>query len=140
MRAAWSRDRTAVRDTIEGGNRGVAQSGSASALGAEGRGFESLRPDHPLNIAIYRAQYAVLNYKFLTATVQMVPLKTLESRPNQQESVTPDNSIEITPSQRASPAPNQQLIRLQFALTDAQIVFVLQHNYCGTYPIILSAH
>jgi hypothetical protein len=25
--------------------RGVAQSGSASALGAEGRGFESLRPD-----------------------------------------------------------------------------------------------
>ena len=26
--------------------RGVAQSGSASALGAEGRGFESLRPDH----------------------------------------------------------------------------------------------
>src|SRR5271165_4492526 len=30
--------------------RGVAQSGSASALGAEGRGFESLRPDqHKLN-------------------------------------------------------------------------------------------
>jgi hypothetical protein len=27
-------------------HRGVAQSGSASALGAEGRGFESLRPDH----------------------------------------------------------------------------------------------
>ena len=26
-------------------SRGVAQSGSASALGAEGRGFESLRPD-----------------------------------------------------------------------------------------------
>jgi hypothetical protein len=26
--------------------RGVAQSGSASALGAEGRGFKSLRPDH----------------------------------------------------------------------------------------------
>jgi hypothetical protein len=29
--------------------RGVAQSGSASALGAEGRGFESLRPDHRFN-------------------------------------------------------------------------------------------
>ena len=29
--------------------RGVAQSGSASALGAEGRGFESLRPDHRIN-------------------------------------------------------------------------------------------
>jgi hypothetical protein len=29
--------------------RGVAQSGSASALGAEGRGFESLRPDHRLH-------------------------------------------------------------------------------------------
>ena len=27
-------------------NRGVAQPGSASALGAEGRVFESLRPDH----------------------------------------------------------------------------------------------
>ncbi len=26
--------------------RGMAQSGSASALGAEGRGFESLCPDH----------------------------------------------------------------------------------------------
>ncbi len=26
--------------------RGVAQPGSASALGAEGRVFESLRPDH----------------------------------------------------------------------------------------------
>src|SRR6185312_437399 len=32
-------------DTIEAYCRGVAQSGSASALGAEGRGFESLRPD-----------------------------------------------------------------------------------------------
>ena len=32
--------------TIEADRRGVAQSGSASALGAEGRGFESLRPDH----------------------------------------------------------------------------------------------
>ena len=28
-------------------SRGVAQSGSASALGAEGREFESHRPDHP---------------------------------------------------------------------------------------------
>ena len=28
------------------GFRGIAQSGSASALGAEGRGFESLCPDH----------------------------------------------------------------------------------------------
>jgi hypothetical protein len=28
--------------------RGMAQSGSASALGAEGRGFESLCPDHRL--------------------------------------------------------------------------------------------
>ena len=27
-------------------NRGVAQSGSASALGAEGRRFESCHPDH----------------------------------------------------------------------------------------------
>ena len=31
------------------GSRGVAQPGSASALGAEGRGFESLRPDHQIN-------------------------------------------------------------------------------------------
>ena len=29
--------------------RGVAQSGSASALGAEGRGFKSLRPDHGIS-------------------------------------------------------------------------------------------
>ena len=32
---------------IQSNYRGVAQPGSASALGAEGRGFESLRPDHP---------------------------------------------------------------------------------------------
>ena len=38
------------RDTIKERRRGVAQSGSASALGAEGRGFESLRPDHPINL------------------------------------------------------------------------------------------
>jgi hypothetical protein len=31
---------------LQSDHRGVAQSGSASALGAEGRGFESLRPDH----------------------------------------------------------------------------------------------
>jgi hypothetical protein len=30
----------------ESNNRGIAQPGSASALGAEGRGFESLCPDH----------------------------------------------------------------------------------------------
>ena len=34
-----------IRVTIETERRGVAQPGSASALGAEGRGFESLRPD-----------------------------------------------------------------------------------------------
>ena len=37
--------RVLIRDTIRKQRRGVAQSGSASALGAEGRGFESLRPD-----------------------------------------------------------------------------------------------
>ena len=35
--------------------RGVAQPGSASALGAEGRVFESLRPDHKkMNYIIYK--------------------------------------------------------------------------------------
>ncbi len=38
------------RDTIRKQRRGVAQSGSASALGAEGRGFESLRPDHFIRV------------------------------------------------------------------------------------------
>ena len=41
------------RDTIETIRRGVAQSGSASALGAEGRGFESLRPDHSAFSALF---------------------------------------------------------------------------------------
>ncbi len=36
----------ALRDGISG-NRGMAQPGSASALGAEGREFESLCPDQP---------------------------------------------------------------------------------------------
>ena len=45
-----------IRDTIKQDRRGVAQPGSASALGAEGRGFESLRPDqHKLLIrTLYR--------------------------------------------------------------------------------------
>ena len=34
--------------------RGVAQSGSASALGAEGREFESLHPDHPPSLKLRR--------------------------------------------------------------------------------------
>src|ERR1019366_10658183 len=41
-------NRNPIRDTIETERRGVAQPGSASALGAEGRGFESLRPDQQL--------------------------------------------------------------------------------------------
>ena len=45
--------------------RGVAQSGSASALGAEGRGFESLRPDHFYGNDA-RAQY--YRDKFLIST------------------------------------------------------------------------
>ena len=39
------RNKKPIRATIEAARRGVAQPGSASALGAEGRGFESLRPD-----------------------------------------------------------------------------------------------
>jgi hypothetical protein len=39
-------------------SRGVAQPGSASALGAEGREFESLRPDHRINnLSIIRLIY-----------------------------------------------------------------------------------
>ena len=40
--------------------RGVAQSGSASALGAEGRGFESLRPDHRSNNLEYIKSHSKL--------------------------------------------------------------------------------
>ena len=44
--ARRSEDRTLARShAIESTYRGVAQPGSASALGAEGRGFKSLRPD-----------------------------------------------------------------------------------------------
>ena len=46
-RMCESRKRSCLhRSAIQFKSRGVAQSGSASALGAEGRGFESLRPDH----------------------------------------------------------------------------------------------
>jgi hypothetical protein len=49
-------------------SRGVAQSGSASALGAEGRGFESLRPDHR-NLLKHRAMRVILAAHLLfTAT------------------------------------------------------------------------
>ena len=49
----FARSFNSIRDTIEPECRGVAQPGSASALGAEGRGFESLRPDHSYQHNIY---------------------------------------------------------------------------------------
>ena len=49
-------------------SRGVAQSGSASALGAEGRGFESLRPDHSKPL-IYQAILTIsIAHLLFTAT------------------------------------------------------------------------
>ena len=42
-----TRDKHETRESEElKVKRGIAQSGSASALGAEGRGFKSLCPDH----------------------------------------------------------------------------------------------
>ena len=41
---------TAYLETCPAINRGIAQSGSASALGAEGRGFKSYCPDHSLDL------------------------------------------------------------------------------------------
>ena len=52
-----TRRANSIRVTIERGNRGVAQSGSASALGAEGRGFESLRPDHGKEVPRIRSGF-----------------------------------------------------------------------------------
>ena len=47
-------------------SRGVAQSGSASALGAEGRRFESCLPDHPLRSWIFRASEGLPLQRLLT--------------------------------------------------------------------------
>ncbi len=44
--AGYSQQETPDETATISESRGVAQPGSASALGAEGRGFESLRPDH----------------------------------------------------------------------------------------------
>ena len=46
--------RMSVQD-VSGKCRGIAQSGSASGLGPEGREFESLYPDHLLNIPILKS-------------------------------------------------------------------------------------
>ena len=45
--------------------RGVAQAGSASALGAEGREFESLHPDHFLGLKRHQFKQLVLSKIFL---------------------------------------------------------------------------
>lgn len=43
------------------GNRDVAQLGSASALGAEGRWFESSRPDHFLcNLLVFSVAWSLV--------------------------------------------------------------------------------
>ena len=56
---------------VESVNRGVAQSGSASGLGPEGRRFESYRPDHivkrPLNGAFFIAFLPVAQLDRATA-------------------------------------------------------------------------
>ena len=46
VKAAYQSSETAENTLSLKESRGVAQPGSASALGAEGREFESLRPDH----------------------------------------------------------------------------------------------
>ena len=46
MRVMMPRKQVKARSTLGWHRRGVAQLGSAPALGAGGRGFESLRPDH----------------------------------------------------------------------------------------------
>ena len=48
---------SAVR--LESTHRGVAQSGSASGLGPEGRRFESYRPDHILDKAPFGAFFVL---------------------------------------------------------------------------------
>ncbi len=53
-------------------SRGVAQSGSASALGAEGRGFESLRPDHSKSLAIRDLQASLAAPLLFPATAGVV--------------------------------------------------------------------
>tara|TARA_Y100000590_G_scaffold26142_1_gene29466 strand:+ start:5201 stop:5608 length:408 start_codon:yes stop_codon:yes gene_type:complete len=42
--------------TIKSGNRGVAQPGSASGLGPEGRRFKSCRPDHYRSVKMKKAK------------------------------------------------------------------------------------
>jgi len=49
-------------------SRGVAQPGSASALGAEGRGFESLRPDHFKPLIYQAIQTISIAHLLFTAT------------------------------------------------------------------------
>src|ERR1041385_6380590 len=49
--------------------RGVAQPGSASALGAEGRRFESCRPDHSVHEILLRAKFSVAKAAFVTSSV-----------------------------------------------------------------------
>jgi hypothetical protein len=64
----FARSFNSIRDTIEPECRGVAQPGSASALGAEGRGFESLRPDHR-KLLIYKVIFHFLaTHLLFTAT------------------------------------------------------------------------
>ena len=51
-------------------SRGVAQPGSASALGAEGREFESLRPDHS-SLMIFKAIFPIVAAHLISATAAL---------------------------------------------------------------------
>ena len=56
---------------IQSRHRGVAQPGSASALGAEGRGFESLRPDQHKSLIIKAILTISATHLLFTATPQV---------------------------------------------------------------------
>jgi hypothetical protein len=57
-----------IRDTIETECRGVAQPGSASALGAEGREFESLRPDQHKALIVHTILTIAATHLLFVAT------------------------------------------------------------------------
>ena len=62
-------------------NRGVAQSGSARALGAWGRGFESLHPDSSNTLYVAPWSRGLRHRPFTAATRVRIPAESLFSFP-----------------------------------------------------------
>src|SRR5271170_7732877 len=107
-------------------NRGVAQPGSASALGAEGRVFESHRPDHPSSEG-YCGERNMRARIFEPAKSAMQSGKALTKKWLLE--FEPETALEIDPLMGwTSSSDMRQQVQLQFDTCEEAVAYCKTHS------------